>query len=97
MVATQIFFNYKRIFIVCFKMQNKKFDWLARFEQIPSRIYVFLAIFALTLDTLLCAFTSIDPVICGTVTISVYAVVSLTIYLFTLCNNTTTSDFIAIF
>lgn len=62
-------------------MQNKKFDWLARFEQIPSRIYVFLAIFALALDTLLCAFTSVDPVICGTVTISVYAVVSLTIYL----------------
>lgn len=62
-------------------MQNKNFDWLSRIEEIPSRVYVFLAIIVLAVDTSLCAFAHTDPAITGIVSISAYAVISLTIYL----------------
>ena len=61
-------------------MQNKKFDWLTRLEEIPSRIYVFMAIIMLAIDTAVCAFTPADPAIVGIVTISVYATASLVVY-----------------
>lgn len=63
-------------------MQNKKFDWLTRLEEIPSRIYVILAVFMLALHTVLCAFTELDPVICGIVIIVLYGVVSMSVYIF---------------
>ena len=62
-------------------MQNKRNDWLSRIEEIPSRIYVILAIFMLALHTVLCGFAKLDPVICGIVMISVYGVISLIVYL----------------
>jgi c-di-AMP phosphodiesterase-like protein len=62
-------------------MQNKNFDWLSRIEEIPSRVYVFLAIIVLAVDTALCAFAHTDPAITGIVSISVYAIISFTIYL----------------
>ncbi len=62
-------------------MQNKKFDWLTRLEEIPSRIYVVLAIFLFAVNTLLCAFTNVDPVICGVVVIVLYGVISLVVYM----------------
>ena len=61
-------------------MQNKKFDWLTRLEEIPSRIYVFMAIAMLAIDTAICAFTNADPAIVGIITISVYTVASLVVY-----------------
>ena len=61
-------------------MQNKKFDWLTRLEEIPSRIYVFMAIAILAIDTAICAFTNADPAIVGIITISVYTVASLVVY-----------------
>ena len=61
-------------------MQNKKFDWLMRLEEIPSRIYVVLAIFMLALHTVLCAFAGLDPVICGIVIIVLYGAASLSVY-----------------
>ena len=63
-------------------MQNKKFDWLTRLEELPSRIYVILAIFMLAIHTALCAFTEVDPMVCGIVIIVVYGVISLTVFLF---------------
>ncbi len=63
-------------------MQNKNFDWLTRLEEIPSRVYVFLAVIVLAADTALCTFANTDPAITGIVSISVYALISLTIYLF---------------
>lgn len=62
-------------------MQNKNFDWLSRIEEIPSRVYVFLAIIVLAVNTSLCAFAHTDPAITGIVSISAYAVISLTVYL----------------
>ena len=61
-------------------MQNKKFDWLTRLEEIPSRIYVIMAIVALALDTVLCVFTDVNPAICGAISILAYAVASLIVY-----------------
>ena len=61
-------------------MQNKKFDWLTRLEEIPSRIYVFMAIIMLAIDTAVCAFTNADPAIVGIITILVYAIASLVVY-----------------
>ena len=63
-------------------MQNKRFDWLTRLEEIPSRIYVILAIFMLAAQTALCAFAGFDPIICGIVMIVLYGVISMVIYLF---------------
>ncbi|MBP3370589.1 MAG: hypothetical protein J6L85_07535 [Clostridia bacterium] len=63
-------------------MQNKNFDWLSRIEEIPSRVYVFLAIAILAIDSALCTFAHTDPAITGIVSISAYAIISLTIYLF---------------
>ncbi len=62
-------------------MQNKKFDWLAEIEEIPSRIYVIFAIVLLALNTVLCAFTPIDPFICGAISIVLYGIVSLVVYM----------------
>ena len=62
-------------------MQNKKFDWLTRLEEIPSLVYVILAIFLLALNTVLCVFTKIDPLICGLIMIVIYGVVSLSVYI----------------
>lgn len=61
-------------------MQNKKFDWLTRLEEIPSRIYIVMAIIALALNTVLCVFTKINPAICGAISISAYAIASLIVY-----------------
>ncbi len=62
-------------------MQNKKFDWITLLEELPSRIYVIVAICLLALNTVLCAFTPVDPVICGVITIVLYSAVSLTVYI----------------
>lgn len=62
-------------------MHNKNFDWLSRIEEIPSRVYVFLAIIVLAVDAALCAFAHTDPAITGIISITVYAVISLTVYL----------------
>ncbi len=64
-------------------MQNKKFDWLAKVEEIPSRIYVILAIALLALNTVLCGFTQINPVWCGTALVILYGITSLIVYLTT--------------
>ena len=61
-------------------MQNKKFDWLTRLEEIPSRIYVIMAIIALALNTVLCVFTDVNPAVCGAISILAYAAASLIVY-----------------
>ena len=62
-------------------MQNKKFDLFSRLEELPSRLYVILAIFMLAIHTVLCTFTDIRPVISGFIVILLYIGVSLCIYL----------------
>jgi c-di-AMP phosphodiesterase-like protein len=61
-------------------VQNKKFDWLTHLEEIPSRIYIILAIVALAIDTALCVFTEINPAIFGAITIILYAAASMIVY-----------------
>ena len=61
-------------------MSNKKFDWLTRLEEIPSRVYVFMAIILMAANTSICAFTKADPAITGIVTILIYAAFSLIVY-----------------
>lgn len=63
-------------------MQNKRFDWLTRLEEIPSRIYVILAIFMLAAQTALCSFAGFNPIICGIIMVVLYGIISLVIYLF---------------
>lgn len=62
-------------------MQNKKFDLFSRLEELPSRLYVILAIFMLAIHTVLCTFTEIRPVISGFIVILLYIGISLCIYL----------------
>ena len=62
-------------------MQNKKFDLFSRLEELPSRLYVILAIFMLAIHTVFCTFTDIRPVISGFIVILLYIGVSLCIYL----------------
>lgn len=62
-------------------MQNKKFDLVSRLEEIPSRIYIFVAIIMIAVDTAICAFSDIDPAIVGIATIVIYAAVSMVVYL----------------
>lgn len=62
-------------------MHNKKFDWLTHLEEIPSRVYVFLAIAALATNTAVCVFAHTDPAVTGIISIAVYTLISLTIYL----------------
>ncbi len=64
-------------------MQNKKFDWVTHLEEMPSRIYVISAIVLLAINTILCAFTQIDRVICGVVMVVLYGVISLVVYIVT--------------
>jgi len=61
-------------------MQNKKFDWVTKLEEIPTRVYVILALFTLALDTVLVGFLHLDPIACGTVSIVLYGVVSIVVY-----------------
>ena len=62
-------------------MNNKKTDWLTRLEEIPSRIYVMLAIIMLAVHTAICGFTSVDAVTSGIIIILLYGATSLTVYL----------------
>lgn len=64
-----------------FNMQNKKFDLVSRLEEIPSRIYVFMAIIMIAVNTAICVFTKIDPAIVGVVTIVIYALASVIVNL----------------
>lgn len=61
-------------------MQNKKFDWLTRLEEIPSRIYIILAIFMLAIHTALCAFAGVDPIVSGIIIIALYGLISLVVF-----------------
>ena len=63
-------------------MSNKKFDLFNLLSELPSRLYVILAIVVLTLHTVLCTFTEISPAICGILSILLYALCALIVYLF---------------
>lgn len=64
-------------------MSNKKFDLFSLLSELPSRLYVILAILALALHTVLCTFTQIMPAVSGAISILLYLFCSLIIYLLT--------------
>ncbi len=63
-------------------MSNKKFDLFSLLSELPSRLYVILAIVVLALHTVLCTFTEISPAVSGILSILIYALCSLVVYLF---------------
>ncbi len=63
-------------------MSNKKFDLFNLLSELPSRLYVILAIVVLALHTVLCTFTEISPAVSGLISILLYALCALTVYLF---------------
>ena len=63
-------------------MSNKKFDLFNLLSELPSRLYVILAIVVLALHTVLCTFTEISPAVSGMLAIVLYALFALAVYLF---------------
>ena len=61
-------------------MQNNKFDKLSRIGELPARIYIILGLIMLGINTVLSAFTPVNPAICGIIFISLYGIISLIIY-----------------
>lgn len=53
-------------------MSNKKFDLFKRLEELPSRVYVILAVVCLAVHVLLCTYTSVSVAACGLVLIIIY-------------------------
>ena len=63
-------------------MSNKKSDLFHRIEELPSRLYVLLAVVMLTVLILICTYTSASVAITGLVILLIYALAALGIYLF---------------
>ncbi len=64
-------------------MSNKKFDLFRRLEELPSRLYIILAIVALALHIAICHYTSASVVITGLVLCVIYLVAVSIIYFVT--------------
>ena len=62
-------------------MSNKKFDLFRRLEELPSRVYVILAVLCLAVHVILCTYTTVSVAVCGLVLIIVYVVAALIIHL----------------
>ena len=62
-------------------MSNKKFDLFGRLEELPSRVYVIMAIVCLVIHVLLCTYTKINTAVCGLVIIIIYVLAALVIHL----------------
>ena len=62
-------------------MSNKKKDLFGKIEELPSRLYVILAVIVLAIHIVVCTYTDAAPSIVGIVLLSVYAVISLIVYL----------------
>lgn len=63
-------------------MSNKKFDLFSLLSELPSRLYVILAIVVLAFHTVLCTFTELEPAVVGLISIALYALSALAVYLF---------------
>ena len=62
-------------------MSNKKFDIFRRLEELPSRVYVVLAVLCLAVHVILCTYTDISVAVCGLALILIYLVISFAIHL----------------
>ena len=62
-------------------MSNKKFDLFKRLEELPSRVYVIMAVVCLVIHVLLCTYTKIPVAVCGLVLIIIYVLAAFIIHL----------------
>ena len=62
-------------------MSNKRFDPFKKLEELPSLVYVVLAVLCITIHVLLCTYTSISVAVCGLILIIAYAVMAFFIHL----------------
>ncbi len=62
-------------------MSNKKFDLFKRLEELPSRVYIILAIVCFVIHVLICTYTKISVAVCGLVLIIIYILSALIIHL----------------
>lgn len=62
-------------------MQDKKFDKISKLEEIPTHIYIFLALILMGINTVLCVFTEINPAVCGTIFIALYGIACFVIFI----------------
>lgn len=63
-------------------MSNKKKDLFGRIEELPSRLYVILAVIVLAIHIVVCTYTDAAPSVVGTVLLAIYGAISLIVYLF---------------
>ena len=62
-------------------MQNNKNNDLSHIRELSSRIYITLALAIMGISTLLCLFVpSIEPAICGAISIALYGIIALIVY-----------------
>ena len=62
-------------------MSNKRFDPFKKFEELPSLVYVVLAVLCLAVHVLLCTYTDISVAVCGLILIIIYTVAAFIIHL----------------
>ena len=61
-------------------MSQKKFDPFRRFEEIPSRLYVILAIVAIAAHIVLCEAANLAPALSGLIVAVAYLILSVIVY-----------------
>lgn len=62
-------------------MKNNKNNDLSHIRELSSRIYITLALAIMGISTLLCLFVpSIEPAICGAISIALYGIIALIVY-----------------
>ncbi len=62
-------------------MSNRKFDIFKRLEEIPSAVYIILAVACLIMHTVVCAYLKISVILSGVIFTSVYLIFALIIRL----------------
>ncbi|MBQ9782970.1 MAG: DHH family phosphoesterase [Clostridia bacterium] len=60
---------------------NKKFDLFRRIEELPSRLYILLAVVMLAIHVVICTYTKASAAIVGLVLILLYLLVTVIVYL----------------
>ena len=61
-------------------MSNKKFDLFRRLVELPSLVYVILAVMFFAVHVILCTYTKISVAVCALVLVVIYIVVAFIIH-----------------
>lgn len=63
-------------------MSNKKFDFLRRMEELPSRLYIIFAVAALVAHVAICSYSEAPAAPTGAIILLIYGLASLLVFLF---------------